>query len=123
MNHVLYGATIPFVIALMVYLRRRGHASLSLLILTPLAMAFMATWAVLPDIPRILGFHGLYMRMEADPRIDVFLWHHTLDQLEYSRAWYAALESDSSWFTAGVTLEAAALMAAAIRELFRKEIC
>ena len=122
MNHVLYGASIPFLIALIVYLLRSGRASLPLLILTPLAMAFMATWAVFPDIPRILGFHGLYMRMEADPRIDIFLWHHTLDQLEYSKAWYSALESDSSWFTVGVTLEAAALMAADIRELFRKEI-
>lgn len=121
MNHVLYGASIPFLIALAVYLRRGGRASLFLLILTPLAMAFMATWAVFPDIPRMLGFHELYMRLEADPRIDIFLWHHTLDQLEYSKAWYSLLESDSSWFTAGVTLEAAALMAAAIRELFREE--
>lgn len=121
MNHVLYGASIPFLIALVVYLRRRGRASLSLLIITPVAMALMATWAVLPDIPRALGLQGLYMRLEADPRIDIFLWHHALDQLEYSNNWASVLESDSHWFTVGVTLEAAALMVAAIRELWRKE--
>lgn len=121
MNHVLLGATIPFVIGVVIYVLRRGRAGVPLLILVPLAMAFMAIWAVAPDIPRMLGHQGLYLRLTRDPSMDIFLWHHTLDQLENSPRWYSVLESDSSWFSVGIALEAAALMGAAVRELFRKE--
>jgi hypothetical protein len=111
MNHALLGASIPFLVALALYLRRGGRASLRLLILTPLAMTFMALWASAPDLPRALGFHDLYLRLSFDPRINIFLWHYTIDQIE----------TESSWYSAGIVLEAAALMAAAIRELRREE--
>jgi hypothetical protein len=74
-------------------------------------MAFCALWAVVPDIPRLLGLHDLYLRLSFDPRMDIFFWHFTIDQLE----------SDSSWYAVGIALMAAALMAAAVRQLFVEE--
>ena len=111
MNHFLYGATIPFVIGVLLYLLRKGRAPLLMLILIPLAMAFLGTWAVAPDIPRMLGYFDLYSRLATDPRINIFLWHYTLDQIE----------TESSWYAVGIALEAATLMGVALRELFREE--
>jgi hypothetical protein len=110
MNHFLYGASIPFVIGVLLYLLRKRRAPLSLLILIPLAMAFAGTWAVVPDIPRMLGYQDLYSRLAADPGINIFLWHYTLDQIE----------TESSWYAVGIALEAATLMGMALRELFRE---
>jgi len=111
MNHVLYGATIPFLIGMLLYVMRRGRASLVMLILIPLAMTSLALWASAPDIPRMLGFHDFYQRIHFDPRINIFLWHFTIDQNE----------TDSSWYTVGVALEAAGVMTMAIRTLFQEE--
>lgn len=121
MNHVFFGASIPFLFGVFLYLRRGGRASMGMLIMIPLAMAFLGAWAVAPDIPRMLGHHELYSRLAADPRMDIFLWHHSLDQMEMSTRWYSVLELESPWFTVGIAMEAAALMGAAIRELFREE--
>lgn len=121
MNHALYGASIPFAIALVIYALRRGRASLTFLVLTPLAMAAMAFWASAPDLPRAIGMQDLYLRLSMDPRIDIFLWHYSIDQLETSTAWYSVFETESHWFVIAFALEAAALMAAALRELFRED--
>jgi len=120
MNHFLWGASIPFLVGAILYALRRGRASLLLLILMPLTMVFMGTWAVAPDIPRMLGFHAFYNQLAQDPRINLFLWHYSIDQLETSPAWYAFLERESSWFAAGIVFEATALMGVALRELFRE---
>jgi hypothetical protein len=121
MNHVLYGATLPFLMGLLLYLKRGGRASPAMLIAVPLSMAFMAVWAVAPDLPRMLGAAGLHLPFPQNLHSDLFLWHVSLDQLETSPAWYSVLERDSSWYAVGIALEAAALIAAALRELFRKE--
>ncbi len=120
MNHFLYGATIPFLIGAFIYVLRRGRASLIFLVVLPLAMVVAGTWAVAPDLPRLTGLHDLQNCWIQNPGMDIFLWHYTLDSLETSPAWYSVLERDSSWFAAGIVLEAAALMAAALRELFRE---
>ena len=111
MNHVLLGASIPFAIAALIYVMRGCRAGLVMLILTPLAMALLATWAVAPDLPRVLGFHGLYMRLYLDPRMDIFFWHYSIDQVE----------TESRGYAVGIALEALALLAAAVREHFRDE--
>ena len=111
MNHVLYGASIPFAIGVAIYLLRRGRATLPLLIILPLAMGLVATWAVAPDIPRALGFQDLYLRLSFDPRINIFLWHYDIDQTEV----------ESSLYAVGIALEAATLMFMAIRQLFVEE--
>ncbi len=121
MNHVLYGATIPFAIGALIYLLRGCRANVTMLVLVPLSMALMALWANLPDIPRMLGYHDLYGRLASDPRMNIFLWHYALDQMETSTQWYSALELESPWQTVGVALEAAAIMGVAIRQLFIKE--
>ncbi len=82
MHHAVFGAAIPLLIALLVYARRRGRASFSLLIATPCGMVTGALWALAPDLPRILGGHALYTRLARDPRIDIFLWHYTIDKVD-----------------------------------------
>ena len=121
MNHVLYGASIPFLVGVALYVLRGYRADLRLLIVIPLAMTFMAVWAVAPDLPRALGHQGLYNRLASDPRMDIFLWHYSLDQMETSPNWHSVLEIEAPWQTVGVALEAAALMGVAIRHLFIKE--
>lgn len=111
MNHALYGAAIPFLLAGLVYVWRRGRAGLGFFVVTPLAMTFGALWASAPDLPRALGMHDLYMRLATDPRMDLFLWHYSIDQVE----------TESSWYAVGLVFMAAALIAAALRELRREE--
>ncbi len=112
MNHALLGASIPFALALVWYLIRGRRATTAMLILTPLCMIVCGVWASIPDLPRVVGWHSLYMKLAADPRINIFFWHYTLDQIE----------TDSSWYSAGVFLLGMAVMLAALRELKKQEI-
>ena len=114
MNHVLLGASIPFLVGAVLFAVKRGRVGLPFLILLPAAMAALAVWAVLPDLPRMFGAHDLYMRIHADPRLDLFLWHGRIDL-----HWDAYEESSLN--AAGIALEAAALMAAALHQLFKEE--
>ena len=107
MNHLLLGAAIPFTAAAIVYALRGFRAGWRLLVITPVLMTAFGLWAAAPDIPRLLRLHNLYLRLYADPRCNVFLWHYAIDQVE----------TDSSWPAVGLALLAAGLLAAALREL------
>jgi len=107
MNHALLGASFPFAMALIWYLIRRGRASIAMLIITPLAMAACGVWASIPDLPRLIGMQSLYLKLSFDPRINIFFWHYTIDQIE----------TDSSWYSAGIFLLGMAVIFAALREL------
>lgn len=111
MNQLLLGASIPFLVAACLYAARHARASLPLLVATPCAMAALAVWAVVPDLPRLAGLHTLYLKLAADPRIDIFLWHYTIDAMEF----------DSPGYGVGLAALAAALLAAAWRELSLRE--
>lgn len=111
MNHALLGALFPFALALAWYLLRGARATFRMLILTPSAMAACGVWASIPDLPRLVGWHALYLRLAEDPRINIFFWHYTLDQVE----------AGSSWYAGGVFLMGLALMLAALRELKKQE--
>lgn len=111
MNHGLLGATFPFIIALIWYVLRRGRASIPMLTITPLAMLACGIWASIPDLPRLIGWHSLYLELAMDPRINIFFWHYTIDQIE----------TDSSWYSAGVLLLGMAVIVAALRELKKQE--
>lgn len=111
MNHIFLGSAIPFAIALVVYLLRRGRTSFTYWLLTPIAMAAGATWASLPDIPRLLRMHDLYMRMAEDQRSDIFFWHYSIDRVE----------SDTPLYLITVAAMAACLLFGAWRELRRRE--
>lgn len=82
MNQIFLGALVPFVVLSLLYAWRRGRASLRFLFMAPLWMAAGAVWAVVPDIPRLLGMESLYERLCHDPRMNLFLWHYTIDQIE-----------------------------------------
>ena len=114
MNHVLYGASLIFMMGVMMFIAKRGRVGLPFLILLPIAMGILAFWAVIPDIPRMLYMHDLYMRIHADPRINIFLWHGYVDS-----HWDAYEESSLN--AMGIAIEAALLMTVALRQLFREE--
>lgn len=116
MHQPLLGAAFPLALALLVYALRRGRCSLAGLIVTPLAMAFCAFWAVAPDVPRLLRIQGLYRRLAQDPRTDIFFWHYSIDRIEAAR-----LDAMTPVFNACFALLLAALLAAAWRELHRAE--
>jgi hypothetical protein len=110
-NHILIGAGIPFVLCALAYAARRGRASLAWLVVTPFAMALGATWASIPDLPRMLGMQGIYLRLHHDPRINIFFWHYKLDEVE----------TDSPIVIVGCVLLVVMLFAAAWRELRLRE--
>jgi hypothetical protein len=110
MNQFLLGASLPYLVGVVLYLRHR-RASLRLLTILPIAMAAGALWAVAPDIPRALGMHGLYGRLAADPRTNIFLFHYSIDRME----------SDSILYTAGFVIMVLSVVAAAWRELYLRE--
>ena len=115
MTHIFIGTLIPFLIAAILYVRRRGRASLPLLIWTPFCMLLGATGAILPDIPRLLGRVNLYFDLRHNPRMDIFFWHHTIDLVEGESVWY------STGMTAAVAVLLGCLVLAAWRELYLSE--
>jgi len=87
MNHILLGASFPFVVALIIYLFKGRRAPFSMLIITPVCMLLGLLWAVAPDIPRAIGFYDFYKRIEFDQRCDICLWHYTIDRIETHSEW------------------------------------
>ncbi len=83
MHHPLIGAFFPFIIALCLYFRRGARGSLRLLILTPAAMAACALWAVIPDIPRLIGAQQFYLKLTRSQLSNIFFLHYTIDQIEH----------------------------------------
>lgn len=116
MHQPLFGACTTLLVALVIYAIRRGHASFGMLIITPLAMLFGAVWAVVPDLPRLVGAHALYSRLSRAPWTDIFLWHHTIDRIETN-----TLDRMTPLFNTLFTLLVLLLLAAAWRELRRAE--
>ena len=117
MNHVLLGACIPFLPILIVYILRKGRASVAMLIGAPLAVAAGVLWASAPDVPRLLGRADLYFRLHSDPRTNIFFWHYTIDQLENC----GALSPESPGYTVGVVAIVLCLLLMAWRELHIRE--
>jgi hypothetical protein len=111
MNHLTVGALIPFVIGCVLYVKRGFRAGAGMLTCVPLAMFLCATWAVLPDLPRTFGLAGYDPGISANPRIDVFFWHYTLN----------LHETDNPVFTVVFVGMALCLFAAAWRELYLGE--
>lgn len=91
MNHLMVGALFPFLVAAVLYARRRCRASLTALLVTPAMMVLCATWAVLPDLPRTFGLANYDATVSANPFIDIFFWHYTINQHESASPWYAVV--------------------------------
>ena len=111
MNQLLLGAAIGFTVCAAWYGIRRGRAGMPLLITAPPLMAACALWAVIPDIPRIMGMTDLYLQWSRNPAIDVFFWHYSID----------LMEADSPWYAVGIVVLYVIVMAAAWGELSRRE--
>jgi hypothetical protein len=111
MNQILLGAAIPFLVLALIYAIRRGRGSLLFFACAPLWLAAGALWAVVPDLPRLLGREDLYFRLAKDPRMDLFFWHYTIDRIE------------DEWFPYHIPLVILVLLliAAAWREVRRRE--
>ena len=116
MHQLILGATVPLALAAVIYLALRCRASMALLLLTPPAMAVCGIWAILPDVPRLIGWHALYTRLAQSPRSDVFFWHYTIDQMEA-----AQLDAMTPLFNVVFALLVMLLLAAAWRELHLAE--
>lgn len=89
MNHLMVGAAVPFLVALVIYVRNRCRATFRMLLLAPLAMFLCATWAVLPDLPRTFGWSGYEHSIAQNPKIDIFFLHYTINQHETVSPWYS----------------------------------
>jgi hypothetical protein len=111
MNQIFLGMLLPFVVALLLYARKRFQASLRLLVWAPFCMGLGALWALVPDMPRLIGRSNLYHELARTPRSDVFLWHRSID----------LVEGESIWYTVGVACMLGGLVFAAWRELRRAE--
>jgi hypothetical protein len=107
----MVGAGIPLLVCLAVYVARKGRASFAWLIGTPASMLLGAMWALVPDAPRMLGMQDLYIRLMHDPRMNIFFWHHRLDETE----------TDTPLAIAGCVLLVVMLFWAAWRELRLRE--
>jgi len=82
MHQPLFGAIFPVIIATICFLARGRRASLTLLIMTPLAMLACAFWAVMPDLPKLIGNMDIYYRLQASPWINLFFLHGWIDAIE-----------------------------------------
>ena len=111
MHQFLLGASFPFTIGLIVYAARRFRAGFAWLVITPLLTAICGVWAIIPDIPRLVGWSSLYMRMARDPATDIFFWHYTID----------LAERESAWYQVGLVVIPMVLLLIAWREVARRE--
>lgn len=111
MNQLLLGASFPFAAALIYYACRGGRASFTMLTVTPAVILLSMLWAIIPDIPRLLGLRDLYYRLALDPRCNIFYWHYSID----------LVEADSPLYSLGFAAIAACLLAAAWREIKFRE--
>ena len=111
MNEVLIGAALPFVVCAILYAARRGRASLRLLVLGPIAMGLSGAWAVVPDMPRLVGDLDGYFALHHHPSCNVFWFHCAIDKVE----------TDSPLYSVGFVVVGALLLVVAGRELRRLE--
>ena len=111
MNHIMIGASIPFILGTLWYLSHGCRMSVKGLIGVPALMAVCGLWAIVPDIPRMLGFKDLYHTLAATPKIDLFFWHYQIDQIE----------SDTPLYAVGYVLMAAFVLFAIWREIQKEE--
>lgn len=88
MHQPLFGASIPVIIAMLIYSKNKRRASLHMLVCTPALMLVCAVWAVIPDIPRLVGFSSLYYKMQSSPWANIFFLHQWIDTIE--AAWFDA---------------------------------
>ena len=107
MNQILLGASIAFIFLFIWYAIKGFRASLLMLIMAPFWLAAGAIWAIVPDIPRVLGFYDLYWKISQDPRANIFFWHYTIDRIE----------TESSLYQVGIVVIGLLIIAAAWREL------
>lgn len=111
MNQALLGASLPFAIALVIYLLKGRRVSLRMLLAAPIAMLCCALWAVVPDLPLAFGNGELYNRLSHDPRMDWFFWHYSIDKIEI----------ESFLYVPGFVLLLVSLLYAAWREVRLRE--
>ena len=111
MNQILLGALLPFLVSAVLFARSKCRASMAMLVLTPVLMVLGSVWAIVPDLPRVFGHYNLYHRLSMDPRMNIFFWHYTIDQVE----------SDLLPYHAGIVVMFILLLAAAWRELYLRE--
>lgn len=97
MNHIAMGALVPWLLMLSWWSYKRARVSVLFFLIMPLLTAAAALWAVAPDLPRLAGMNDLYLELSRDPRMNIFLWHYTIDLYEdhlfwiSCRLWSAAL--------------------------------
>jgi len=82
MHHPLFGAIFPVILAGIIYCKRNRRASLPMLIITPLAMLACAGWAVVPDLPKLVGHMDLYYQLHQTPWSNIFFLHIWIDAIE-----------------------------------------
>jgi hypothetical protein len=116
MNQVFLGAAIPFCVLAAFYVLRKGRVGFRFLLAAPLVVAAGTLWAIAPDILRLFGvwspsMRALYDRLALDPRMNIFFWHYTIDQIE----------TDTLPYHISVALMAIALLAAAWATVRRLE--
>ena len=111
MNQLLLGASVSFIVGVVVYGLRGSRATLLMLVLVPIGMMVGMVWAVLPDFPRLFGYSDLYYRLHANPQINLFFWHYSIDKIEV----------ESPWFVVGFMAMIVMLLCAAWRELYIAE--
>jgi len=111
-DQLALGALLPFIWGGILYLRHRHeNRSWWFFVLWPGFMAAGALWAVVPDLPRLVGAQSLYLRLSRLPICDIFFGHYTIDQIEF----------DSPIFVVAWFAMAYAVIAAALDALIRAE--
>ena len=112
MHQPLFGAILPVLFAAALYLARGRQASLRMLICTPIAMLVCALWAIVPDLPKLVGNMDLYYQLHRTAWSNIFFLHIWIDAIEGT--W---LEPYNPIFNTLFTIIIALPMLAAWREL------
>jgi len=91
MHQFIFGAMFPFAVGAVVYACRGFRGSLRFFVILPTLMFGCGLWAVVPDVPRLLGAQSMYERLAGMKWTDVFFLHHTIDRIEVDSPWYSVV--------------------------------
>lgn len=87
MNHILLGAFLPFVVCAVIYVRGGFRAGPRLLVLGPLAMLVSGFWAIVPDLPRLVGDIDRYMTWHRSWWTNLCWGHGWIDRRDALDSW------------------------------------
>lgn len=89
MNQFVIGMIPFFLIMIIRFFLKRFKLEIKELILHLSLMLLSGLWAIIPDLPRVIGMNKLYIKLSKTEWINIFWFHYSIDKAESGNFIYA----------------------------------